>query len=51
MVAPSSDLLKRPDGGTASSRKSLKRFLSYVRPYRGVLAAAVAFGIVRYLVP
>ena len=35
----------------AASRNSLKRFLEYVRPYRGVLAAAVAFGVIRYLVP
>ncbi|MBI4003816.1 MAG: ABC transporter ATP-binding protein [Candidatus Omnitrophica bacterium] len=31
--------------------KSLTRFLAYVRPYRGVVALAVACGIVRYLVP
>ena len=31
--------------------KSLRRFLAYVRPYRGVLISAVAFGILRYLVP
>ncbi|PIQ83958.1 MAG: ABC transporter ATP-binding protein [Candidatus Omnitrophica bacterium CG11_big_fil_rev_8_21_14_0_20_63_9] len=35
----------------ATSRQSLKRFLSYVRPYRRLLASAIACGIVRYLIP
>ncbi len=30
---------------------SLRRFLTYVRPYRGLLIGAVAFGILRYVVP
>ena len=33
------------------ARGSLHRFLRFVRPYRGLLTAAVLFGIVRYLVP
>jgi subfamily B ATP-binding cassette protein MsbA len=33
------------------STRSLPRFLAFVKPYRGVLATAVACGIVRYLVP
>ncbi|MDP3704156.1 MAG: ABC transporter ATP-binding protein [Candidatus Omnitrophota bacterium] len=33
------------------SKQSLKRFLAYVRPYRGVLAVAIACGVIRYLVP
>jgi len=49
MVAPSADLLKRPESSKRPS--SLRRFLAYVRPYRRILAAAVGFGIVRYLVP
>ncbi len=32
-------------------RRSLRRFLAHVRPYRLILAAAVACGVVRYLVP
>ena len=35
----------------ASQRRSLARFLGYVRPYRLVLAVAVICGILRYLVP
>jgi len=31
--------------------RSLRRFLTYVRPYRRLLAGAIAFGVVRYLVP
>ncbi|MBI1992514.1 MAG: ABC transporter ATP-binding protein, partial [Candidatus Omnitrophica bacterium] len=31
--------------------RSLKRFLAYVRPHRRYLAGAIAFGVVRYLVP
>jgi subfamily B ATP-binding cassette protein MsbA len=34
-----------------SGRQSLRRFLAYVRPYRGVIALALAFGVVRYLIP
>jgi len=30
---------------------SLRRFLAYVRPYRHLIAGAIAFGVVRYLVP
>ncbi len=33
------------------SRSSLTRFLIYVRPYRGLLTAAVVCGVIRYLVP
>src|SRR3989338_6610558 len=51
MVAPSVDFLKPHDDRKAASRRSLARFLAFVRPYRGLLAAAVAFGIVRYLIP
>ena len=36
---------------TPAPRRSLKRFLAFVRPYRGLLAGAIAFGVVRYLVP
>ncbi len=32
-------------------RNSLARFLSHIRPYRPVILTAVAFGIVRYLIP
>ena len=52
MAAPSSNFLKLPQSAAAAaSQRSLARFLAFVRPYRGLLAAAVAFGIVRYLVP
>jgi ABC-type multidrug transport system fused ATPase/permease subunit len=30
---------------------SLRRFLTYLRPYRSLVALAAAFGIVRYLIP
>jgi subfamily B ATP-binding cassette protein MsbA len=50
MVTRSVNLLKHPETPTAS-RHSLKRFLAFVRPYRRILIAAIAFGIVRYLVP
>ena len=45
--APTTNLKPQPAG----SSRSLARFLAFVRPYRGLLAAAVAFGIVRYLIP
>ncbi len=45
--APTTNLKPQPAG----SSRSLTRFLAYVRPYRGLLAAAVAWGIVRYLIP
>ena len=32
-------------------RHSLRRFLGYVRPYRGLIVLAVAFGVIRYLIP
>jgi subfamily B ATP-binding cassette protein MsbA len=32
-------------------RNSLRRFLTYLRPYRSLVALAAAFGIVRYLIP
>jgi len=35
----------------SSPSNSLKRFLAYVRPYRGILALAVSCGVIRYLVP
>ena len=50
MVASPTDFLK-PHDAQAASRRSLARFLAFVRPYRGRLAAAVVFGIVRYLIP
>jgi subfamily B ATP-binding cassette protein MsbA len=30
---------------------SLRRFLAYVVPYRGLIAVSIAFGVVRYLIP
>lgn len=30
---------------------SLRRFLSYVRPYRGLITGAVVYGVIRYLIP
>jgi len=36
---------------TASPNQSVKRFLAYVRPYRGILVLSVACGVIRYLVP
>ncbi len=50
MVASSTEFLKQSNGARAS-RRSLTRFLAYVRPYRRVLFAAVAYGVIRYLVP
>lgn len=32
-------------------RSSLRRFLGFVTPYRGTIALAAAFGLVRYLIP
>jgi len=40
-----------PNNQNTTRRKSLSRFLGYVRPYRTLIASAIAFGIVRYLVP
>ena len=42
---------RKPADAPASSRRSLKRFLGFVRPYHAVLVAAVACGVVRYLIP
>ena len=50
MATPPEQFLK-PDGRTSAPRRSLERFLSYIRPYRFILIIAVACGIVRYLVP
>ncbi len=50
MVRPAGDLLKPADAQTAS-RRSLRRFLCFVRPYRWLLVLAVACGVIRYLVP
>ncbi len=44
MASPSTDQPPPP-------RDSLKRFLAFVRPYRRTIALAVAFGVVRYLIP
>ena len=44
------NLLPRPRA-SATNRQSLRRFLGYVRPFRGILVAAVVCGIARYLVP
>jgi subfamily B ATP-binding cassette protein MsbA len=50
MVPIAVNLLKhRP--AAAPPRRSLERFLSYVHPYVSMLAAAIACGIVRYLIP
>lgn len=32
-------------------RSSLRRFLGYVTPYRGTIALAASFGLIRYLIP
>lgn len=40
-----------PNNQNTTRRTSLSRFLGYVRPYRTLIASAIAFGIVRYLVP
>ncbi len=50
MVRPLRDL-HEPGRISAASYHSLKRFLAYVRPYRALLMAAVAFGVIRYLIP
>ncbi len=34
-----------------SSGKSLKRFLAYAKPYRGLITTSIGFGVVRYLIP
>ena len=34
-----------------SSAHNLRRFLTYVRPYRSTIAVSIAFGVVRYLIP
>lgn len=36
---------------TNRPRRSLRRFLQYVGPYRGVIALALTFGVIRYLIP
>ena len=52
-IGPIDRATQQPNAATppAASGRSLTRFLGYVRPYRTILAAAVAYGIVRYLVP
>jgi len=39
------------DKAPPSSRRSLRRFLVYARPYRALIMGAVGFGIIRYLIP
>ncbi len=58
MVPPFVTFLKHAHGTSGSQplastrcRSSLRRFLVYLRPYRWTLAAAMACGVVRYLVP
>ena len=50
MVQPATPMHKHSQHADGS-QPSLKRFLAYVRPYRGVLAVAIACGVIRYLVP
>src|SRR6185295_12505554 len=50
MLHADADKYKLPQP-TAASAESLRRFLGYARPYGRQLSAAVAFGIVRYLIP
>lgn len=50
MKVPASQSLRGSDA-QETPRRSLRRFLGYVRPYRAVIALAVGCGIVRYLVP
>ena len=40
-----------PNSGTNPPRNSLKRFLDYVLPYRGIIFLGIFFGIIRYLIP
>ncbi len=46
MVQPTDRQHKRE-----APRHSLRRFLGYVRPYRGLIVLAVAVGVIRYLIP
>ena len=39
------------DGAARQTEPSLRRFLSYTKPYRGLIDVAVEFGIIRYLIP
>lgn len=41
----------KPPKSPKAPEHSLKRFLAYAGPYRGIIAAAIAFGVVRYLIP
>ena len=47
-------MVRSPESSTTGSRRSrdsLRRFAAYVRPYRPLIAVAVACGVLRYLVP
>jgi len=48
MVQPTK-MVHKPD--ITKPQHSLRRFLAYVRPYRGLIALAVACGVIRYLIP
>ncbi|MBI3996336.1 MAG: ABC transporter ATP-binding protein [Candidatus Omnitrophica bacterium] len=43
--------MHKPQQPDQASRRSLSRFLAYVRPYRALLILTVLFGIIRYLIP
>jgi subfamily B ATP-binding cassette protein MsbA len=51
MVAPWVSRLKLVRTAERASSKNLRRFLGFVRPYRWLVLAAVACGVVRYLIP
>ena len=50
MVQPT-DVRHKTPPDAMPPRSSLRRFLGYVRPYRGIIAVAVACGVIRYLIP
>ncbi len=44
-------MMVEPMSAPSRHDHSLRRFLGYVRPHRRFIAGAIAFGVVRYLVP
>ena len=50
-MLPNSSAAIKPVTDPEKQRRSLRRFLGYVRPYQSVLSVAIVCGVVRYLIP
>ncbi len=54
MVAPATPSARQDSASAmekAADRRNLRRFLAYLRPYHGLIALAMACGVVRYIIP